>query len=209
VAATRTSNLIFDFDGTLADTLPVVIELFHQWSKHPPLTIAQIEHYRSMSMRQVLREVHVPMWRVPRLLATGRGKLNAHLGEVTMFEGLHPVLKQLHASGHAMYVVSSNSTENIDQFLVRHQVKDFFRQTYGGSGLFNKSKTIKRIMQHDGLDPASTYYIGDEVRDIEAGLKAGVQPVSVTWGYNNAQLLQTRNPERLVDQPATLLTIVT
>ena len=48
---------------------------------------------------------------------------------------------------------------------------------------------------------------GDEVRDIEAGRKAGISTIAVTWGYNDRGLLAQHDPTYLVETPADLLHI--
>ena len=59
------ANLIFDFDGTLADTLPQARILFDNLKLRAPLTDEEIARWRGMTIINVLREVKIPIWKVP------------------------------------------------------------------------------------------------------------------------------------------------
>ncbi len=202
------ANVIFDFDGTIADTLPLVIEIFDRWSGKDPITAEEVERYRNMTVRELLREIGVPLWRMPGLLVWGRAEMTKTMPQATIFEGLAPVFESLSSAGHRLFVASSNSQENIDAFLKRHQIDGCFSGIYGNIGVFGKTKVIKNIIREEQLDPVQTYCVGDEVRDIEAAKKAGVKAVAVGWGYNGNVILQAHKPDYFISRPNELMNIV-
>lgn len=199
-------HLIFDFDGTLADSLPLLIALFYEITKsEQQFSAAEIERLRNMPAQRVIKELGVPLYRVPRLLIHGRNQLTKHIDDLAAIDGIVPVVKKLHKKGFKLYIVSSNSTHNIQLFLDRYGIGAYFEHIYGGVGIFGKASALKSVMKREKLDRGSCVYIGDETRDIEAARKAGVAAISVSWGFNGKQILQEYQPDALVDLPGDLL----
>ncbi len=194
--------LIFDFDGTLADSLPVIIEIAEDMLGIE-ITQNDIDRYRNMTAKQILKEARIPLYRVPRLLVRGKALMSSRVNEVVMFKGLEPVIKQL-AEDHVLYVVSSNGIGIISSFLERNKIDQYFSNIYGNVGLFSKAQAIKRVMKREQFEASKSIYIGDEVRDIEAAKKIGMPIISVTWGYNGKEILRKYQPDYLVDSPRAL-----
>ncbi len=198
------ANLIFDFDGTLADTLPQARILFDNLKLRAPLTDDEIARWRGMTIINVLREVKIPIWKVPSLISTGRRDMKEIIKHVEMFDGIDAMLRDLKQRGHRLYVVSSNSVDNINDFMDRYQATDLFDHIYGDASFFAKYKNIRSVMQVNGLEQNQSVYIGDETRDIEAARKVGIPCVSVTWGFNAKSILLEHKPNFIVDTPAEL-----
>ncbi len=201
------TTLIFDFDGTLADSLQVLIDEFHIMSKRQtPLSKSEIQRLRNMHARDVLRELGISLWHVPTLLATGRTRMTKRLGEIKPFVGVDEVLRHFHRT-HKLFVVSSNSKTNINRFLKQHDLRQYFTKVYGGIGVFGKAHALRHILRDNKLSAGDCYYIGDEIRDIEAAKKVGLTSVAVGWGYNGPEILQTHQPDYFVATPHDLLVL--
>lgn len=198
------SQLIFDFDGTIADSFWLAVEIFKHLAKGKhPTDAAEIERLRRLSAREIAKRLGLRWWQIPRLAAKGRVLFGERMQEVQPIAGIVPVLKELHRQGHQLAVVSTNGTHNIAQFLQTNGIRDCFGEIHGDIGLFAKPKTIKKIARAASV-PQDCYYIGDEVRDIEAARKARVPCISVAWGYNHLVALQRCHPEVLLRQPEEL-----
>jgi phosphoglycolate phosphatase len=201
------SSVIFDFDGTIADSLPVVIELFHKWSKREPFNNEEIETLRDMTAKDVIKSVGVPLWRVPSLLARGRRDFTKYIGDIEIFKGVPEVIAELHNSGHELYLMSSNSSENVHKYLKLHNIDQYFEGIYG-SGLFNKASAIRRLIKKNKINRKSCYSIGDETRDIDAAKKVGIISIAVDWGFNANEILKSHQPDYLISKPTELLKLV-
>lgn len=202
-------TIVFDFDGTLVDSLPVVIEIAHEVTGGLTITPAEIEALRNMSARDVIKYSGIPYYKIPKLLLRGRKILSRRLGELGTFAGISDVVKTLAQSKFNLCVVSSNSEENIRRVLKREGIEQYFTGVYGNVGLFTKSRVFKVVMRDQKVATDQMIYVGDEVRDIEAAKKAGIPIVSVTWGYNGEQILQKYQPTHLAHTPTELLKILT
>ena len=70
---TKPITVIFDFDGTIADSLELVIEIFRTLVPgHDDASDEQIEALRNLSVRHIADTLGVPMWKVPFLVYRGR-----------------------------------------------------------------------------------------------------------------------------------------
>lgn len=203
-------NYIFDFDGTLADSLPAMIAVYNKVLRgsEKPLTPEKIERLRGMGSRKALRNLGVRWWQIPKLLLRGLPDFQALAPTLPTFAGLREVIRAMHKRGDKLFIVTSNTRESVDKFLLAQQLDGYFTDIVTGAGLFKKSKHIRRLMRDHRLKRKETVYIGDETRDIQAARLAFIRPVSVTWGFNTPSVLRKQRPAYLVNRPDELLTII-
>ncbi len=205
----KDDTIIFDFDGTIADSLGPTIEIFRDLTGwQGAQSEEEIAHFRKMPLRKVIKEVKVPVYQIPSLLMKGRKRMTSRITEVPVFEGMAHVIKQLHADGRRMLVMSSNSTQNVEKFLRHHKLYTYFDEIYGGVGLFNKGAALKRTLRLNNLERDKCVYIGDEQRDIEGARRVHVKVIAVSWGYNDPDLLAAQHPTAIAKIPADILEIV-
>ena len=202
-------TLLFDFDGTLADSFSVVVDIFYENTGHPRIEDPELIAYlRKQPIMVAAKELRVSPIQVPRLLVKGRKMMAERMDSVRLFDGMDEALQQLHAKGYDMQIMSSNSAHNINQFLEANGIASYFTKVYGGIGLLNKAAALKKVMRQNNLRPEQCIYIGDESRDIEGARKAGLPCVSVSWGYNDEILLRSRKPAALVSSAQELITAI-
>lgn len=201
-------HVIFDFDGTLVDSLPVVIKIFHQVVPDFPLPESELAKLREMPPREILKYSGIPYWRLPKLMIQGKRLLGQHLDELKVFPGIHQVIESLHQAGYQISVVSSNSEDNIRKVLKREGIEQYFAGVYGNVGLFTKTRAFKVVLRDQQATAAEAIYVGDEVRDIEAAHKGNIPIISVTWGYNGEAILKKYQPTYLAHTPTELLKII-
>ncbi len=202
------ANIIFDFDGTIADSLPLAMDLFYGWAKIEPFPPDKVQRLRNMTLKDVIRTVGIPLWRVPSLLVQARTQFGKRLTEVSVFDGIPQVLDQLHSRGHKLFVMSSNSPQNIRKFLKSQGINQYFDGIHGNTGLFGKTTALKHIIRRYKLSAKETYAIGDETRDIDAAKKAKIVSIAVNWGYNADKILKAHKPDYLVSKPSQLLELL-
>jgi len=202
-------NYIFDFDGTIADSMEAIISIFNEYIRNEenPLTEKEIANLRNMPSRKALRMAGVQWWQMPRLALRFKSEYMAMVPGLKTFDGLKDALERISKRGDQMFIVSSNSKDAVEEFIRDNQLDTYFTKAYCGSSLFKKSKDIRRAIKDYKLKRTHTVYVGDETRDVKAARMARVKPASVTWGFNSAAILKKQKPKFMIHSPKELLNI--
>lgn len=201
--------VIFDFDGTLADSLSVAVAIARELEPSVNLDDDEIAELRNMPARQIIKRSGIPYFRLAKLLIKGKRILAQRLDEVKIFPGIPEVLQDLHKQGYKIAVVSSNTEATIRSVLEREGIDQYITEVYGNIGLFNKARAFKAVLRDQDITPDQAIYVGDEVRDIEAAKRGHIPIISVTWGYNGEKILAKYEPTYLVHTPKELLKTIT
>lgn len=200
--------LIFDFDGTIADTLGAIVRITNRIAPeygYSPTTPEKLKYYQSLSTKEMLRQSEIPLFRLPFLLRRVRREMGAEILQVPIAPHLIDTLKDLVAADHRLMIMSSNSRQNIHSFLELHGISDVFESVQGGVGLLSKARVLKRIVQKGSLDFSQVIYVGDETRDVDASNQIGILIAAVTWGFSSREALAAQKPAFLIDHPRQLL----
>ena len=202
--------VIFDFDGTIANTLDSIIDIMNNLSDEFGFRKIQdddVEYLRGKRPREILKHLGISLFKLPFVIRRVRREINSHIALLSPSVDLLPVLKLLKENGCQIGIVTTNIEENVKKFLHANNLDqfDFF---YTAKKVFGKDRTISKIIKDMKLEKSKIYFVGDEVRDIEAGKKAGIKTIAVSWGYNNKSALDKEHPDYLIDSPLELERIV-
>lgn len=198
--------ILFDFDGTLADSFGMAMSIFHELTggKHA-LDAEALEALRGLPAGKVMKELGVAIWRAPFMLSKGRSMMGLRLEELMLFPDVTNVIKELHKRGYRMFILSSNSAENIMQFTEHQEISSYFEGIYGGIGLFSKARVMRKVMRANHISKDESMYIGDESRDVHAAQRVGIPCIAVSWGYNSLPALEATHPTHIANRPKDLL----
>lgn len=196
--------LIFDFDGTLAQTLEAGIAIFNEISPSyglKPVTKEEVQELRKLNTRALLDHVGVSRLMAVKLGAHIRRLLHERIERVALIPGIGDAIRELWNEGFRLGVLSSNSADNVRTFLQHHHLLDCFGFIEAGVSLFGKQQRIKNVLKKVRHSPTNTMYVGDETRDMEAARQAGVCCLAVCWGVNGREAMLTEGPEYCVETP--------
>ena len=202
--------IIFDFDGTIADSFPPMVKILKKQVKemgYGDLTDKQIEVMRSMRPFDIIRHFRFPIWKIPKLIQTVREELFNQIDRVKVFQGINELIKNLKTKKIKYGILTSNSKKTVEALLNRNNLKGF-EFIESETNIFKKSSHLAFIIKKYSLYKNDVVYVGDEVRDIEACREVGVDIISVTWGYNNKVVLEKHNQRSLVSTPSEILKIL-
>ena len=206
----RRRTLIFDFDGTLADTLPRLVAISNRLAAeygYRTIAEADIPMLRGKRSVEVLRWLRVPLIKIPAIARRFKAELYREIDQVAPTLTIQDSVGQL-AAIYTLGIVTSNSVANVQRFLQTHDWP-YFTFVRASAGLLGKSQVLKRLMRERKLVRAETLYIGDEVRDINAARACGLDTVAVSWGANHAERLAQAQPWALVHRPEELVQVIT
>lgn len=200
--------IILDFDGTIADSFDFIVDFVTQEAGQPPLGTTEKQALRGQSMAAIARNFGHPWWRLLGLFFRGRRQMHQAINRVKPFDGVPDVIRKLHAEGHELFIVTSNTVPNVHKFLHHHHLHENFLEVYGGVGLFGKARALKRLLKEQNFERVDALYIGDEVRDIKAAESVPLRIIAVTWGFAQPADLEALQPTALVSHPADLIRIL-
>ncbi|MCH8684197.1 HAD hydrolase-like protein [Pedomonas mirosovicensis] len=193
--------VIFDFDGTLADSADWFIAALNKAALRfgfRTLSGEEVAMLRGRSNREIIRYLRVPMWKMPMIAAYIRRLSAEDAGSLRLFPGVGDALIRLRAAGIGIAIVSSNTEATIRRVLGA-EIAALVETYECGASLFGKAAKFRRVLRRTGIPAEATISIGDEARDIEAAGQAGVAAGAVTWGYATPALLQSFGPAALFD----------
>lgn len=194
--------VIFDFDGTLADSVDWFFSVVNQLARRYDFresTPEQIEALRGKPPLEILAALGIPKWKLPAIAQHTRALAARHIDQIKLFGWVGQLLLELKASGMMIAVVSSNSAANIQWVLGPHAALIDHYET--GSSLLGKSVKFKRVLKRLGVRPNEALSVGDEVRDIDAARRAGIASIGVAWGASHGDALVAAQAATLATTP--------
>lgn len=201
--------VVFDFDGTLVDSLHVVIEVYNRLAgeyKSNQIEQKDIAYIKGLSIVERAKFLDFKLYKLP-LLALDIYKLYKHsIKDLNLFAGVKELLEELNACGFKLAIVSRNAEKNIRECLERNQI-DFISEIICSNNMFGKNEDIKKFMKAHNLEDSEVVYVGDEARDIIAGKKSGVNVIWVSWGFDHIDNAKKEEPNYIVNKPHEILSI--
>ncbi|RJF96265.1 HAD family hydrolase [Noviherbaspirillum saxi] len=189
--------LVFDFDGTLADSFGFFIGVFDQLAdRHGFRRIADedIDRLRGYDARQIIRHVGIPLWKVPGVAKDFKAMMSKEIARVSLFDGISELLQALVAQGVHLAVLTSNSEENVRAVLGPSNAALFSRFECGAT-LFGKRGKLRRLVADSRVPRSRILCIGDETRDADAAFAEGIAFGAVAWGYTQLDTLKAKCPD--------------
>ncbi len=191
--------VFFDFDGTLADTLDLVLKFGEEVSKEFSLRPIAREEFKRHSMREALRLMGFPTHKLPEFVLRVKTHIRQNIDSVLLFPDIADMLKDINRNGFRLVVLSSNSKENIEHVLQTNGLVDQVSGIISDSSVFGKHKVIARALKRLNLSRDNIIYVGDEVRDIEACDKIRVPIIAVSWGWDDKDRLAKTGCRHIAD----------
>jgi phosphoglycolate phosphatase len=193
--------VVFDFDGTLADTFEVTKRIVEK--RVGAISADDIELLRNEGAKKALKKKNIPLWKVPAMALEVTSSLRKEK-DIKIFPKVPELLKVISKS-YKLGIVSSNCSENIEDILKKHELAGLFRFIYSQSSIFGKHFVLQKMLVKYNIKPFEAVYVGDEDRDIIAAKKAGIKSIAVTWGYNSQKRLKTVGPDHIVGSPGQII----
>jgi phosphoglycolate phosphatase-like HAD superfamily hydrolase len=196
-------GVIFDLDGTLADTVPICIEAFqHTLKAHsgPGLSHAEIESLFGPTEEGMLQRA-LPDYSPAALETYLTEYEQLHTPSVVPFPGIPAVLDALHTRGIMLAVVTGKGPRSAAISCRALGVQDYFTRIEAGSpnGII-KPMSIGRVIDEWSFRPSEVAYVGDTPADVNAARSAFVISVGAAWApAASSALLWAAGPDVLFD----------
>jgi len=206
----KITEVVLDFDGTIADSFNLSVNVFNEISGEfgfKEIDANEIEKWRDVGFREVIKEVKIPIIKLLRIVKRVQKIQKDRIDDVKPFKGMLEVMKELKNKGYVLGILTSNSKENVESFFDKNKVEGI-DYIYSGNNMFGKDKLIKKLLKDRKLAKEQVIYVGDEVRDVESCQKVGISIIAVSWGYNSKKGLEKTGANYLIDKPEKILEIL-
>ena len=212
------SAVIFDLDGTLLDTLDDLWTAVNEGLKCASLPLRTREEVRGFVGNGIVKLMERACGDVgkdvlDKALATFKSYYGAHCEDKTKpYEGIKELLSVLKEKGIRTAVVSNKA-----DFAVKKLAKGYFEGMLEYAVGENEEAGIRKkpapdsllaVMQSMGAGTDSTVYIGDSEVDIQTAKNAGVDCISVTWGFKDRAFLIENGATLFADTPKEILSLI-
>lgn len=191
--------LIFDFDGTLADSLSWLARIMPEAAARYRFRIIDSEKHnwlRSLDSHELVEYLRIPGWKIPIVANYLRRRMAKDIHEIRLYPGIESLLLQLATGPLTLGILSSNSKHNV-QHVLGDKLSSVFQYYECGISLLGKTRQLKNVLSKSGFQASDSFFIGDEIRDLEAAKKEGVRFGAVTWGFNNETAFQRHQPYKI------------
>ncbi len=216
---------LFDFDGTLVNTTPLILRSFKAtWQQMFGFTLAESEYRQTFgipletAMVQLLtrlieeRLITAPTHHdetVTEMVAVYRAFNHEwHDQMIQPFAGVDELLLALQARGCRMGLVTSKKRVGVQRGMKIFEMEAFFDVTVCAEDTRHHKphpEPLRHAMKGLSAEPDETIYIGDSPHDIVAGKAAGITTAAAVWGPFARHELENFAPDYLADSPLELL----
>ena len=184
------SFILFDFDGTIADTISAGLEIINSHAEKYGYKRLDGDINTHFSALQLVKLAEIKFWKLPYLIYQLKKKLSEKSDELKILSEAPELIKKLNDEGYELGILTSNSFKTVKAFLKKYELDSFFSFLRTDVSLFGKKKALKKAKK---VINKKIIYIGDELRDIEACRKNNIPIVSIPWGLNSYESLEEHN----------------
>jgi phosphoglycolate phosphatase len=205
--------IIFDYDGVLADTLDDLLlfgqEACNQLGVNHLVTKDDLHNLEIMSFATYGQACEVPEHLVDEFVKICLSCFAEKNSPPAIFPGLSSVIQYL-SINHRIAVVTTNSSQNVNAFLLEHSLDGLIDAVYGVDSPGSKAHKIAMARNQvlDNRKQESVFMVGDSLSDVLAAKEASVTSVVVTWGHQGLEYLLRGNPDHVVSSPHELIEII-
>jgi pyrophosphatase PpaX len=211
----RIHTVLFDLDGTLLDSIRLIIDSYHHTLAAHGQPARTDEHWLAgigTPLRQQFRDwAHEPEL-LEAMIATYRDyNIAHHDGRVAAYPGAAELVRAVRAQGLATGLVTSKMRSGADRGLSFLGLTDAMDVVVAADDVTNPKPHPEPLLiaaLRLGVDPAGTVFVGDSVHDMECGRAAGARTAAALWGPFSRDQLAPTAPDHWLEHPADLLALL-
>jgi phosphoglycolate phosphatase len=185
--------IAFDWDGTLFDSTRIIARCIQAAVRDVGGSVPSDEtagYVIGLGLAQALARAapDVPQHKYPELNARYHHHYLAHQNDISLFDGVLPLLAALRARGHRLTVATGKSRRGLDEALQAVELKGRFDASRTADETAGKPhpRMLHELMEEFGVAPQRTLMIGDTTHDLQMALNAGCASVGVSYGAHES-----------------------
>ena len=193
--------IAFDWDGTLFDSTQIIVRCIQAAVKDVGGTVPSDEaagYVIGLGLMQALAHAapDVPQARYPLLGERYRYHYQLHAHDLSLFDGVLPLLAALKNRGYLLAVATGKSRHGLDEALHTVQLKGVFDASRTADKTAGKPdpKMLYELMAELGISPGRTLMVGDTTHDLQLALNAGCPSLGVSYGAHESEAFAALKP---------------
>jgi phosphoglycolate phosphatase len=197
----RFDLIAFDWDGTLFDSTAIIARCIQAavrdvGGKEP--TFEEASYVIGMGLMQALAHAapDVPKERYPQLGDRYRHHYFAIQHDISLFDGVLPMLADLKSRGHLLTVATGKSRRGLDEVLATSILAGTFDASRTADQTAGKPDPLMlhELMAEFGVPPERTLMIGDTTHDLQMAQNAGCPSIGVSYGAHEPEAFDALSP---------------
>jgi pyrophosphatase PpaX len=211
MAPTRYRTVLFDLDGTLIDSVELILSSYrHTLVVHRGATPSDDVWLAGLGTPLVaqFRAFTDDDTELAAMVATYREhNLANHDAMVRPYPGVARAVRGLHASGVRLGIVTSKTRAGAERGLAHCGFDGLFDVVVGADDVERHKpdpEPVRRALELLGEPVTAAVFVGDSPHDLAAGRAAGVATAAVGWGPFPRAILEPHAPDHWIDEPAAL-----
>lgn len=209
--------IIFDFDGTLADTTAGIVSTFQHTFQEMGLPCPSVEKLKStigLTLKDGFKAAMEELTdeQADTCVATYRRLFDIiAIPCTTAYPGIVETLHKLKAQGFMLTIATSRSHRSLNTLSEKLGIKECFSGFYGAEDVVNHKPApdlVNLILDTYDLSPEDVLVVGDAHYDMLMGQGAGCRVCGVTWGNQSREQLSSVDPDYIIDDIKELFNIL-
>lgn len=202
---TRNFDLIaFDWDGTLFDSTKIIVRCIQAAVRDVGGTVPtdkEAGYVIGLGLMQALAHAapDVPPEKYPQLGERYRHHYTAHFNDLSLFDGVLPLLDALKSRGHLLAVATGKSRRGLDEVLRTVELKGMFDGSRTADETAGKPDPLmlRELMAEFDVAPARVLMVGDTTHDLQMAVNAGCPSVGVSYGAHEPEAFAVLTPRHI------------
>jgi phosphoglycolate phosphatase len=209
----RFDLIIFDWDGTLIDSVEWIVYCIQQAAIHHQCRVPDVQAAKDIiglsienAISQLFPECDISL-REKIVVDYAQTFFSKKISRADLFPGVYEMLRQFKVNGYQLAIATGKKSGGLAQAVAATQVGDFFAATRSSDQTESKPNPlmINQIISELGVEKQRTLMVGDSVHDLQMAINAGVAAIGVTCGAHSAEILQQYQPLMCLNYPTDLL----
>lgn len=193
--------IAFDWDGTLFDSTAIIVKCIQAAVRDVGGTVpsdSAASYVIGMGLMQALAHAapDVAPSLYPQLGARYRHHYTLHQHDISLFDGVLPMLLALKARHHWLAVATGKSRRGLDEALHTVELQGVFDGSRTADETAGKPSPLMlaQLMREFGVDPERTLMVGDTTHDLQMAVNAGCASVGVSYGAHEPDAFAALSP---------------
>lgn len=197
------SLIIFDWDGTLMDSIGLIVDAMRYAAEKHGLTVTD---EATKSIIGIALVDAFPMLfpnhsdKYDELLATYSEYYVKHCDNDKLFDGIKELIQDLHAQGKTLAIATGKKRKGLERVLPNSGIEPFFTTTKTADETAGKPNPLmlEQILVETGTRIEDAVFIGDSIHDIRMANAIQMDSIAVSYGCEKANVLTKEQPTKLV-----------